>query len=131
MKLITRDTDYAIRALCYAAKHKKKTVTAKELVARLKMPRPFLRKIMQALNKEGILKSYKGREGGFRLTRAPKDIYILDLMEVFQGPFELNEHLFKNNPCPHKKTCRLKRKLDKIELYILRELDNITLKSLL
>ena len=131
MKLITRDTDYAIRALCYAAKHKKKTVTAKELVARLKMPRPFLRKIMQALNKEGILKSYKGREGGFRLTRAPKDIYILDLMEVFQGPFVLNEHVFINSPCPHSGVCKLIRKVDKIEFYIKGELGDITLKDLL
>ena len=131
MKLITRDTDYAIRALCYIAKHKKEVVTAKELVGKLKIPRPFLRKIMQILNKEGILKSYKGRVGGFKLATVPARIYILDLMEVFQGPFVLNEHVFINSPCPHSGVCKLKRKVDKIEFYIKGELGDITLKDLL
>jgi len=131
MKLITRDTDYAIRALCYIAKHKKETISAKEMVARLKMPRPFLRKILQVLNNEKILKSHKGKGGGFKLVKEPGDILLLDLMKIFQGPFELNEHIFKNSPCAHKKTCSLKKRLDRIEGHIVSELSDITLKCLL
>ena len=56
MKLITRDTDYAIRALCFIARFKKKIVSVSELVKVLKIPRPFLRKILQTLNKKRILK---------------------------------------------------------------------------
>jgi len=131
MKLITRDTDYAIRALCYIAKYKKETISVKELVARLKIPMPFLRKIFQVLNNKKILKSHKGKGGGFGLAKEPGDILVLDLMKIFQGPFELNEHVFKNSPCPHKKTCRLKKRLDRIEVHIISELGDMTLKSLL
>jgi len=131
MKLITRDTDYAIRALCYIARHRKETVTAKEMVARLRIPRPFLRKILQTLNRRDILKSYKGRDGGFTLARPPERIFLIELIEAFQGPFQLNEHVFKNSPCPHKKTCGLKAKLDNIEGYVKSQLGDITLKSLI
>ena len=65
MKLITRDTDYAVRALCFIGQRQKRLISASELVANLKIPRPFLRKILQTLNREGILNSYKGKGGGF------------------------------------------------------------------
>ena len=58
MKLITRNTDYAIRALCFIARKKKQVVSVKELVSKLRIPKPFLRKISQRLNKERILVSY-------------------------------------------------------------------------
>lgn len=131
MKLITRDTDYAVRALCYIAKREKMIVTASDLVKCLRIPRPFLRKIMQKLNAAGFLKSYKGARGGFKLSRDPKTIDIPQLIGIFQGPVRLNEHLFKKAKCPHIKMCILKNKLDKIERYVARELKSITIASLI
>ena len=131
MKLITRDIDYAVRALCFIAKRKNGVVTASELVARLKIPRPFLRKILQILNKKGILMSYKGRGGGFILALAPERIYLLELINIFQGPLKINECLFKKAPCPHVKGCKLKKNVDNIQKYVISELENVTLASLL
>ena len=84
MKLITRDTDYAVRALCYMAGTKRQMVSVPDLVKELKVPGPFLRKILQILNKKGVLRSSKGRGGGFMLAGAPKKIFLVDLMEIFQ-----------------------------------------------
>ena len=131
VKLITRDTDYAIRALCYIAKKKKKIVSVKELVKHLKIPRPFLRKILQILNTEGLLKSYKGKGGGFRLAKPSGTIRIADLIKVFQGPIKLSEHIFKKHICPHIKMCALKKILDNIEKKVILELKETTIKSLL
>ena len=64
MKLITRDTDYAIRALCCIAKRKETIISVDKLVKQLRIPRPFSRKILQTLNKRKILRSYKGTSGG-------------------------------------------------------------------
>ena len=59
MKLITRDTDYAVRALIFIIKQKKEVISVNKLINNLKLPRPFLRKILQVLNKKGILNSAK------------------------------------------------------------------------
>ena len=131
MKLITRDTDYALRAICYIACSKTKLVSAAELFKSLKIPRPFLRKILQELDKKGILKSYKGKGGGFKLAVNPRGIYLLDIMNIFQRPVELNECLFKKMACPNIKICLLRRKIEDIEDHVLHRLKSITVSSLL
>jgi len=130
MKLITRDTDYAIRALSSMAGCKEKTVSVKELVKRLKIPRPFLRKILQKLNKKGFLKSHKGKGGGFTLALKADKIFVLDLIRVFQGPLELTEHLFKGRLCPNTKCCVFKKKMDAIERHVASELSDVTISYL-
>ena len=84
LKLITRDTDYAIKALkCIAAK-RSETMSVSGLSKRLEMPRSFLRKILQLLNKKGVLKSSKGKGGGFSLNMPADAISVFSLVEIFQ-----------------------------------------------
>lgn len=131
MDLITRNTDYAIRALCYIVKSNKDIVSVKELVEGLKMPRPFLRKVLQELNKKGILRSYKGKNGGFVLATRPEKIYIGKLIEIFQGPIKLQEHTFKKKICPEINSCVLKKKIDAMEKYTISKLNSLSIASLL
>ena len=131
MKLITRDTDYALRAICFIAKSKKKIISVSELVKELKIPRPFLRKLLQVLNKKGILKSHKGQGGGFQLNGPANKIFLVDLIVIFQGPLKLNECFFKKLRCPNINSCSLRKKIEGIENYVVRELKTITINSLL
>lgn len=131
MKLITRDTDFAIRALIFMAQHKEIKTSVSELVRELKIPRPFLRKILQILNKKRILKSYRGQGGGFLLATSADRIFLVDLIEVFQGPLKINECFLRKKICPDVRTCILKKKIEQIEEYIGSELDSINIASLL
>jgi len=131
VKLITRNTDYAVRALCCIAEQKQEVISADQLVKSLKMPRPFLRKILQTLNKEGLLNSSKGKGGGFALAVSPGEITLTDVMEIFQGPLKLNECTFKKMVCPNVKDCLLKKKIDEIEKEVILKLKAITFESLL
>ncbi|MCL4418146.1 MAG: Rrf2 family transcriptional regulator [Actinobacteria bacterium] len=131
MKLITRDTDYSIRALVYIGRKKDRIISITELVKEFGAPRPFLRKILQSLSAKGVLKSYKGKNGGFELAKSPEKIYILDLMEIFQGKFKLTECLFKKKICPNQINCELKSKLDSLEELVENKIKEITLASLL
>ena len=131
MKLITRDTDYAIRAVCYISRKRDKITSVSELVRELKIPRPFLRKILQRLNKEKLLKSHKGQGGGFILAISPDKLSLIGLINIFQGQLKLNECLFKRNICPNTRNCALKRKLDTMEKYVVKGLRSITIASLL
>ena len=111
MKLLTRDTDYAVRALCFIAKDKERVISVNELVKKLHVPRPFLRKVLQILHKKGILYSFKGQGGGFSLAMPPDKISITDLIKIFQASLKLNECMLKKKICPNRKTCSLKRKM--------------------
>ncbi len=129
MKLITRNTDYAIRALCYISKHKT-VVAVEELVEKLGVPRSFMRKILQQLNKERILGSFKGQGGGFKLKVLPEKIYIIEIMRIFQGHVELNGCFLKKDVCPNKGKCVLRKKLRLIEENMFKQLKEITIASL-
>jgi len=131
MKLITRDTDYALRAICYIAKKDKGVVSVNQLVANLKMPRPFLRKILQRLNKQGILRSSKGANGGFIINTPPGRIFLTDLIKIFQGPLKLNECFFRKKACPNKNKCKLREIITGIEDDLLRRLKKISIRTLL
>ena len=131
MKLITRDTDYAVRALYFLAERSSEIISVSKLVRNLKIPKPFLRKILQTLNKEGLLKSYKGQGGGFILAIPPEKILLIDLIRIFQGPISLNECIFKKQICPEIKVCNLKKRIDNIEKYVIFQLKSITLECLL
>jgi Rrf2 family protein len=131
MKLITRDTDYAVRALCFLADNPEKRITVSTLVSKLSIPKPFLRHILQVLNKEGIVKSYKGLGGGFELSVKPSRILLADIIGSFQGPLRLNECIFKKKICPNKNICALREKINTIESRVISDLDSITIASLL
>jgi len=129
MKLITRNTDYALRALCFIAQNKKIT-TVSELVKKLNIPYPFLRRILQQLSRKKFLKSYKGKKGGFILDKSINNLSLLDLINIFQGRFKLNECLLKNKTCPKIRNCVLRKKIKKLENYITSELSKIKIVNL-
>ncbi len=131
MKLITRDTDYAIRAIAHVACAGQDITAAGELARALKIPRPFLRKILQKLNKARLLKSYKGQGGGFLLAVPARKITLMRLINIFQGPFRLNECFFKKELCPNTAKCGLKQRIDRIEKHLVKELSAINIGCLL
>ncbi len=131
MNLIARNTDYAIRSLSFIAKHSKEVVSVRDLVRELRIPRPFLRKILQDLSSAGILNSFKGKGGGFRLAKMPGKISLTEVIETFQGPIKLQEHFFKKGTCKNMKTCVLKKRLDAIEKDVIVKLSAISIASIM
>jgi Rrf2 family protein len=100
-------------------------------VRTLKIPRPFLRKLLQTLNKRGILKSYRGIGGGFLLARASNRVFLVDLINIFQGSLKLNECFFKKSICPNIKICALRQKINNIEKYVFSQLSTISIATVL
>ncbi|MGC4070447.1 MAG: Rrf2 family transcriptional regulator [Polyangiaceae bacterium] len=85
--MITNKTKYALKAL-----HRLATLPQDEpiLIAELaeleQIPRKFLELILVELKQHGILKSRKGRGGGYSLAKAPKDISLADVLRITDGP---------------------------------------------
>lgn len=131
MRLITKHTDYAIKTLCFMARNKEQLYTASVLAKKLKISQPFLRAILQILNKEHVVTSYKGKGGGFKLAISPDRIFIVYLIKIFQGPIKFDHCFIKNNLCPDIRTCPMKKKLKEIGNYINKEFESLTIKRLL
>jgi Rrf2 family protein len=89
---ITRQADYAIRAVRYLAKQPPNQRSATSTVAReMKIPPSFLAKIISQLSIAGLLHTSRGARGGVTLAREPGKISMLDVVEAIDGPILLNE----------------------------------------
>jgi Rrf2 family iron-sulfur cluster assembly transcriptional regulator len=99
-------------------------------IMRIDLPRPFLRKILQTLSKNGILKSYKGKGGGFELKIPFKDITLYMIEEVFTPKMKRGDCPFKNKICSNFSKCHLKMKIYEIENRFVEELSKIKLVDL-
>ncbi len=82
--LITRASEYAILSLIVLSKSSS-AMDSETLSKQLSIPKSFLAKILQALAKQGVLKSYKGVNGGFALLLDPKEINMLHVMSSVEG----------------------------------------------
>jgi len=54
---------------------------AAEIARIIGAPRNYLGKLLKALGDEGLVESQRGKGGGFRLTRNPASISLLEVME--------------------------------------------------
>lgn len=131
MRLINRDTDYAVKALIFFAGNGGRIATVSGIAKELNIPNPFLRKILQILNRKGLLKSFKGKGGGFILAKPPEEIFLIDLIRIFHGEVRLNECVFNREICPDIRTCVLKKKIAGIERRVIKELKGINIASLI
>ena len=85
--LITRATEYAIRALLYLAKQPRGEIVFKKDICQTQDITPaFLTKILQPLIKLGIVGSQRGVGGGFYLIKDPASVTLLDVVMAEEGP---------------------------------------------
>ena len=131
MNFISRDTDYAVRALVFMAGFSKKDIIAvDEIVEEEGLPERFLRRILQKLAREKIIRSHKGKKGGFSFLKSPAEIRLTDVIRVFQGSVDFTNCLLKGKICPNVKRCFLRNRLKAICFKDRKELEKITISSL-
>ncbi len=105
---ITRQADYAIRAILYLSRLGAGQRAATSQIAQEEhIPSSFLAKIVSQLSVAGLLTTSRGARGGVSLAREPDDITLLDVVEAIDGPILLNECVSENGTCPFKDTCPL------------------------
>ena len=131
MRLINKNIYYAIRSLLYIAQKPDETTSVSELVSKLKMRRAFLRRILQVLSKHRILKSLKGKGGGFLFNTHPSKLRIIDIIRVFRGKVDIMNCLLEKDVCPHPDDCVLMAKIKDIERKLYRTLKTTTIATLL
>jgi Rrf2 family protein len=131
MKLLTKNTDYAIRALLALAHDREKFISAKQVSEDQHIPYEYLRKILQSLIKEKLVESKGGGQGGFRIKKDPDKIKVVDMIRIFQGDLQLSECMFRHKLCENRAHCVLRKKILRIEKMVTNEFGGMTIQSLL
>lgn len=97
---ITRQADYAVRAVLYLASLGPDQKAATSQIAEERdIPLSFLAKIIAQLSVAGILQTMRGARGGVALARSPEEINLLDVIEAIDGPIMLNNCVHDSYEC--------------------------------
>jgi Rrf2 family protein len=104
---IKRETDYAIRCVYYLAGTEQDVVMMDEIAAEMEIPKSFAAKILQKLVRAGIVSSFQGIKGGFRLARAAEEITLYDVIRVIEGPIALNICTEHAGACVLRPACKV------------------------
>lgn len=103
---ITRQADYALRAMLYLARLEPNQRAATSQIADFQqIPSSFLAKIISQLSIAGLIHTSRGARGGVSLARRTEEISLLDVVEAIDGPITLNECTKDPSSCVFGDTC--------------------------
>ena len=103
--MLSQTAEYALRTVLFLA-DSDDGARVEEIARRLGVPRNYLSKTLHRLAQEGVLRSTRGRGGGFRLAVPPDQLKLLRVVEPFDDISGERRCLLgrpqcsDRNPCP-------------------------------
>lgn len=130
--MISTTSEYALRALVQLAQlPKEELLGGKELSAELKIPANYLSKVLLTLGNAGILLATRGYGGGYRLLKSPRQIPLVDVVELFEGVYT-RPHCFlgEDHVCSDQNPCAAHESFRRVRAAYIRFLENTTVATL-
>ncbi len=128
---LTMYTDYSLRVLLYLAGRENASTTITELADFYNISRNHLVKVVHNLGLKGYILTTRGRNGGIKLARAPKEILVGDVVRSTEPDFDLFECFDPaTDQCVITRSCGLKSVLFNAQKNFLSELDRYTLADI-
>ncbi len=131
---ITRQADYALRAMLYLAREypkKDERAATSKIAEEQEIPASFLAKIISQLSIAGLIQTSRGAKGGVRLARKPEEISLLDVVEAIDGPISLNECVDDPSVCSFGDNCPIHDVWCEAKAQLVRKLRDATFDKLL
>ncbi len=128
---ITRQADYAVRAMLYLAKLEFGQRAATSQIAEVqKIPPSFLAKIISQLNIAGLITTSRGARGGVALPKPASAISLLEVVEAIDGPISLNECTISPEMCEFSDDCPMHKIWCETQADLVNKLRKTTFSSL-
>ncbi len=98
---------YALRMMVDLAEHKTEGyISLKDIAERQEVSKKYLEQIIPMMNRSGLLQTVRGYQGGYRLSREPKEISVWEILNAAEGsmvPVACLES--EKNTCPRSGEC--------------------------
>jgi len=107
--MLSNTSKYAIRAVIYLSLNASDGIKLgiRQISKDLKIPTPFLGKILQTLAKHKILASTKGPHGGFGLGRKAEEIKLIDIVDIIDGEDIFKKCIIRLENCSETEPCSM------------------------
>lgn len=135
--MLSKKSKYAIKALVHiASKLEEQPVSVRSIATEENIPLKFLESILAELKNARILRSTKGKYGGYSLNKSPDEIHMAEVMRLFDGAIALlpcvSENFYERcEECVDELTCGIRQVAMEIRKQTVAQLHTATLTNIL
>ncbi len=131
MLRVTKLTDYATVVLATLAAEPARVHSTAELAERARLEPPTVAKVLKPLAHAGLVESFRGANGGYRLARQAAEIPLIAIVEAIEGPLGMTECSGEHSTCELEPHCGVQTHWRRINDVISDALSGITLAEML
>ncbi|MCG6121290.1 MAG: Rrf2 family transcriptional regulator [Microvirga sp.] len=136
--MLTQKTKYGLKALMTLAHERAaedRALRIEEIAQRSGTPKRFLEHILLEIRDAGYIASLRGRHGGYRLIKEPREIQLSELIRLIDGPIAplpcLSRRAYQRcEDCPEEEACTLRKVFGQVFFSYLLLIDSLTLDDL-
>jgi FeS assembly SUF system regulator len=105
MLRVSRLVDYATMVMTCVASHPDAVLSAAQIAEETRLESPTVGKLLKALGQAGLLESFRGINGGYRLARPAREICVAEIVEAMEGPLGMTECSHAAGQCERERGC--------------------------
>ena len=106
--MLSTTSEYALRALaCLAGQPQGTALLGRDLAKAAEIPANYLSKILLTLRNAELVDTTRGSGGGYRLHKPAEEIFLIDVVELFDGMSRNKPACFLQHqkPCSSSSSC--------------------------
>jgi len=129
MLRISKLTDYAILMMVELARDGE-MLSAHVLAERVHVEVPTASKVLKLLAGNDLLESYRGANGGYRVSRTAAEISVAEVIAAIEGPIAMTECSVEEGLCAQEDNCGLRSNWQRISLAVAQALRDVSLAEM-
>ncbi|MCC7249555.1 MAG: SUF system Fe-S cluster assembly regulator [Lysobacter sp.] len=131
MLRVTKLTDYASVVLTVLAADPEAVLSAAALAERAGLEVPTVAKVLKPLAQAGLVRAFRGVNGGYRLALAPSAITLVGIVEAIEGPLAMTDCSVHDGHCGIEHSCGARANWRRINDVVADALRNVSLADML
>jgi FeS assembly SUF system regulator len=102
---VSRLTDYATVVMTCIAAHPDDVLSTAQIAEEARLELPTVSKLLKSLGHAGLVESFRGVNGGYRLARPAQEISLAAIVEAMEGPLAMTECSLGDGQCEREAQC--------------------------
>jgi len=127
---ISKLTDYAILLMAELAAEDQQVLSAQALSERSGLELPTVSKVLKLLTRDGLVRSFRGASGGYRIERPAAEISVAEIIGAIEGPIAMTECSVDTGLCQQEDNCNLRGNWQRISTAVAEAMQRVSLAEM-
>lgn len=128
---VSRLTDYATVVMTCIAAHPGDVLSTAQIAEETHLELPTVSKLLKSLGHAGLVDSFRGVNGGYRLARPADEISLAEIVEAMEGPLGMTECSLSDGHCERESQCGVRGSWQRINHVLDNALRTMSLADML